>query len=474
VRRAIGRRPRLALLLAASASIAGISALDAEVGTTSTPTPATSPPGAIVAGSAADSSAWYCAGAAAAPSGSQAALLLTNPGAQGVSGMVQTVAAAGSSGSSQTTFTVPPDQQLTLPVSVGASTVSLQGGGVGVTEVVNGPLGWSLGPCASSTSDSWYFAHGSTASGDGMQVVLYNPTPTPAVADVSFVSASASLIVPPAYQGIPVAPGTVVVENVSDHVPNDLSLATEVTALSGALVAAELEETGAVGNGGMSVVEGANAPRSQWAFAENADTSGGGNVYTILNPGSRTVSVTVSIDLAQGQAAPLVVRVPPQSTAALTAQNETRIPAGTVFGLTFSAAGSGVVVARNSSVPGTPLPTTALTPAEAGMSRWLIPPVPPGQAPGALAVVDLAGHPVEVRIVGLGLPGHSALAPGSAPFTLKPGGVLVVSPSPAEPVGLSPVEVEANGPVAVELGVAPATSPGTGEVPAWPLAGPTA
>ncbi len=468
--RAVRGRPRLTLLLVASVSIAAISVVDAEAGTASSPRAPTAPAAAILAGPGASSSAWYCAGGAAVPTGSQASLLVTNPGRRPVSGTVET-AAVGASGSTRTPFIVAPGQQMALPVGAGASTVSLRGGGVGVTEAVNGPLGWSFGPCASSTSQSWYFAYGSTTSGDAMQVVLYNPTPTPAVADMSFVSSS-GLIAPPAYQGIPVSPGTAVVETVADHVLDNSSLATEVTVLSGSVVASELQETSAAASGGMSVVEGAAAPRSQWAFAQNADVSGGGNVYTILNPGSQTAKVTVSVDLTQGQAAPLAMNVPPQSTETFTAQDETRIPPATVFGLTFStASGSGIVVARSSSVPGTLLPTMGLTPAEPGASRWLVPPIPSGRAPGALAVVDLAGRPVHVRIAGFSLRGATRVA-GSGLLPLDPDGLLVVSSSSAVPLGSSPVEVEADGPVAVELGIAPARAPGTGEVPAWPVLGP--
>lgn len=452
------------MLVVALAAIAAVCAVNAEIAITASPKPAAPLASAIVAASDAGSSAWYCAGAAAAPSGDQAALLMTNPGPKAVAGTVSTVA-QNSSAVTRVDFSVPPDQQFDLPVGDGASTVLLRGGGVGVSEVVNGALGWSVGPCASTTSTSWYFAQGSTASGDGLQVSLYNPTPTPAVADVAFVSASAGSIVPPAYQGIPVEPGTVVVENVSDHVPNDPALASEVSVLSGSLVAAELDESGTVGSGGTSLVEGAVAPRPQWAFAQNADGAGGGNVYSIFNPGSRAASVTVSIALAQGQAAPLVVRVPPQSLSSVTAQDQTRIPAGTLFGLTFSTSSRrGIVVARQTSAPGTPLPATGVTPAEPAESRWLVPPVPSGLTPGTLAVIDLAGRPLRVRVLGFG--------PGSrSPHetTITPTGVLLVSSSPKAPVGWSPVEVEADGLVAVELGVAPTGSPGTGDVPAWPL-----
>lgn len=140
MRQASGRRPRLALLVVALAAIAAVCAVNAEIAITASPKPAAPLASAIVAASDAGSSAWYCAGAAAAPSGDQAALLMTNPGPKAVAGTVSTVA-QNSSAVTRVDFSVPPDQQFDLPVGDGASTVLLRGGGVGVSEVVNGALG---------------------------------------------------------------------------------------------------------------------------------------------------------------------------------------------------------------------------------------------------------------------------------------------------------------------------------------------
>jgi hypothetical protein len=188
-----------------------------------------------------------------------------------------------------------------------------------------------------------------------------------------------------------------------------------------------------------------------------------------LNPSTSAATVTVSIDMAQGQASPIVMHLPPQSTASLASQDQTRIPAGTTFGLVFSAqGGSGIVVSRLSS-SATGSPALGMNAAEpGGIRRWLVPPVPPGESPGSLAVVDLSPHPVRVSIDGFNT-GHGAAGGGTAGVTLDPGALRVVSASTAGLVGRSPVEVQADGPVAVELDPASPGVPGIATVPVWPL-----
>ena len=123
-----------------------------------------------------------------------------------------------------------------------------------------GPLGFSQAPCASRTARHLYFADGSTALGDGLSLSLFNPTATIAVVDVTFVTAT-GVLAPPAYQGIDIPGGALVTENIDDHVENIAHVATAVAALSGQVVATELESAGPAGSGGPSVVSGPAARR---------------------------------------------------------------------------------------------------------------------------------------------------------------------------------------------------------------------
>lgn len=426
---------------------------------------------AVISGSRASSSAWYCAGLAAAPSGATASVVMTNSGATSVTGELQ-ARAAGGSGSQGRGFAVPAAGELAVPEGAsGAAEVLLDGGGVGALEVVSGPLGWSAAPCAAQAAPAWYFAHGSTASGSTTQLALFNPSPADAVVNATFVSATKGVEAPPAFQGIPVPAGTVVVENVGDHVQDDASFGTEVTALSGAVVADEMIVTGTPGQGGMSILNGSPSPEARWAFAQNTDLTGGGNVFSILNPTNQAATVTVSISLAQGQAAPITLPVGANSVASLSAQDQTRIPTLAVFGAAFSSNGPGIVVSREAFVASGVAPNRGQSVASVGsQSRWLLPPIPPpGTSTWALGVLDVAGRPLRVTIAALQPSGRWTPLPGDRSVLVRPGALLVLGPNPAPPVGTLPVEVVADGPVVVELDPEPVAAPGTAVVPGWPF-----
>ena len=439
----------------------------------SAPAP-TVPASAVVAPAGASSSAWYCSATAGPPPGTSAVVLVTNAGRRPVKVDVKTFAvtkpagpAGGGAPSGSQSLAVPAGSQVAVPAPTGATEVLAHGGAVGVSEEFSGTLGWTDAPCADTTSSSWYFAQGRTASGAGLQVAVFNPLPTPAVADVAFVTTSGATVQPPAYQGVPLEPGAVVVENVGDHIP-DGGFAIEVTSPSGTVVADEVEESTGPGRW-MTVVAGVDAPATTWAFPQSPNVSGGNNEFTVFDPADSPATVTVSFALSQGRASPLVVHVAAHTTTAVDSAGETRIPAGSLFGLRFSSRGPGVVVGRGTYVPGaTPADTGMTQGLPGGLRRWLVPPTPPGRIPLWLAVYGLGSRSAHVRLLALGAAGRTA-SPDLV--TVPPNTVVTVPPSPTAPVGLLPLEVSADGPVAVELEPGPPGATGVGVIPAWPLLG---
>ncbi|MGH9030296.1 MAG: hypothetical protein ACRDV4_11870, partial [Acidimicrobiales bacterium] len=304
-----GRRLALLLIVVASLTAAGL--IDSLVGratraetSTSGATAQALATGSEVPSSRAESSAWFCAGGVTSGSVAPVTLELTNPTSRKVDGTVSAVSTTG--GAHEFAVSVPPHAQVSsAPSQAGsgswvAATVVFDGGGVGASEVVAGPLGWSAAPCASSASSHWYFAHGSTDSGSSLSLCLYNPLTTDAVVDVGLDSSTQGFVEPPAYQGIPVPGGSLVVENVGDHLLNDPSVGTEVTTLSGAVVATELLTTPLGSGGGTSLLLGAPSPAPRWEFPQSLDPSGGAVVFDVLNPSAKRVSVKVDIGLAEG------------------------------------------------------------------------------------------------------------------------------------------------------------------------------
>jgi hypothetical protein len=430
-----------------------------------------------------ESSAWFCAGGTGAQGGAPATIVLTNAGHHPVHGTLTAVSAPGAgaappapwAGAHTVSLTVPTDGQVTVGAdqlgSTGlvAAAVVLDGGGVAVSESVQSPLGWSMAPCAPTTGTNWYFAHGATAQGGGLILSLFNPAATDAVVNISLVSSTAGYLAPAAYQGVDIAPGSLVTENIGDHAPDDDAIATEVSTLSGAVVATELESSGAVGSGGISLTLGSPATASRWIFPQSTGIPGGTVAFHVLNPTTSPATVSVDIGLSQGAGAePLAMHIPAQSLVTLTGESQTRIPTGVPYSLTFTSAGTGIVVSRTVLAPaGSPasIPEIGDTSGvPGGSARWLLPAVvAPGNGAWALAVVDLGNKPATIKIV---TPSGRAI-PGQATRHVASASPLVIGPNPGAPFGTTPFEVRSDQPVAVELDALPVAEPGVVVVPSF-------
>jgi hypothetical protein len=468
---------RALLIVGILAVIVGIGVADGGAGAVGGATTGGTSPASSVAvpRSGAESSAWFCVGGTAGGGDGQATLLLTNPTPRPVTGTVTTV----STNSAAVALTVPvPARTETAvapaPGSPGgsmASTVVFNGGGIGVSQVLSGPLGFTNAPCASTTASHWYFADGSTVAPDTLTLSLFNPTDTVAVVDVSFV-VSTGLLAPPAYQGIDVPAGTLVTENIGDHVQNNPHVATMVTSLSGAVVAAELGAVGSAGKGGTSVVLGATTPSTTWSFAQNTDVTGGSTVFYVFNPSDRSARVMVKIGLEQGQAEPVVMDVPAGSVSTLDTAKLARLPVEVPFAMTFdSGGGVGIVVDREViASPLAPPPEVGEVAGEAGGSlQWLVPAeYSPSTGVSTLAVMDLSRGPVTVRLSTVS-PDGLVPVPGFKDVRVRPGTPLDVTPGAGVALGTEPMEIVSSGPVAVELDAVPVGSPGVVVSPALPL-----
>jgi hypothetical protein len=429
--------------------------------------------GVTVSASHAESSAWFCVGGTGPTGVALATVVLTNATARTVTGTLTAVPVGAAAHS--TAVSVAAHSQIgVVPTQVAtgdevAATVVMDGGGVGVSQVVSGPLGYSVSPCASTTSDQWFFADGSTASGP-LLLALFNPARTTAVVDIAFVSSS-GVVQPPAYQGIDVPGNSLVVENVGDHLRNVTDLATTVSALSGEVVAAQTQSYGSPGAGGPSVVLGALRPAPRWSFAQNTDVTGGATVFHIFNPSSRPVRLQVRFALQQGQAEPLVVRVAGQSVAIFDTAKVTRLPADIPYAVTFSARrGAGVIVARGIAAPaGTSPPQLGEVSGSPGEAeRFLLPAVTSPATQVSLAVVDLHATAATVT-VSMFSQGRTVPVPGFAHRVVRPGTPLIVTPAVGSAIGAQPVLLTADAPVAVEIDALPVGSSGIVVIPALPL-----
>ena len=439
-----------------------------------------------MAGAGAESSAWYCTGQSTGSAGSgvdPGQLVLANTTPRPVAATIDTVTDTGAT--EQTAVSVPARQtvvpSLTPPSSGSweAQIVTLAGGGVSVSQTVDGTSGWSVAPCQSTTSATWYFAGGSTEGTDGLNIALLNPTSIPVVVDMSFVTPSGTLH-PLNYQGIVLSPGQLVVEDVASEVQDMSSVSTAVATRTGRVVASELQTFSAPSTG-LSLVPGAIVPQAQWVIPQSQEPAGGVGDLDVFNPGSRAESVTVHLQLPSGPLHSLADRIAPGSTWILRTSSQTRIPDNTTYTTSIDATGGpGVVVARQVTIPSVAqTPQAGLANAVDGLAvsaasgEWVVPapgtsasPVTSGAAPDYLALANQSGKRERFAAFALTASGNKLLASG----VLGAGGTGILDGSALATAGFDPIVVRASGPMGVSEDVGPSAGIGVVTMPGIPLA----
>jgi hypothetical protein len=482
-RRRVAALPRLPILVVVAAVLLGAALIGHSSGSTAVPAPP-APVAALSAPVGSESSAWYCVGGTGQSGGaSDATLDLVNRGAAAVSGSEVVISDSGTTAT--VPISVPARSQVTETPSVAlsgswlAATVDLDGGGVTVSQSVNGADGWAESPCVSTTSPHWYFASGSTGAGSSLDLSLFNPTTTTAVVDLSFVTSVQGLTQPQPFQGIVVEPGALVVEPVGAYVQNEPAVATIATARSGRIVASMLEQTSDNGVSGISLRPGVPAPAADWAFPRSYDVTSGSTVFDIFNPSPYPERVQVDTRLASGPLTPFVQSVPGYSTWALSTTGQTRVPANADFATTISASGAGVVVDRVTSAPSTGAAPQwgSVTGVATGVPTphtWVLPApgtsADPATAGAAVASVDLlnpSAQKVTVAISAL-TPGADTPLAGLSSIVLTPYSFEVVESTALTPAGTNPLVVSASADVAVAQDLSPSAFAGIVSLPGIP------
>jgi Family of unknown function (DUF5719) len=459
------------------------------VGVKGTPAPvgAAPNPGALIGAPDAESTAWYCTGQSTAGGVSPGFLVLTNTTAKPVTADITAISDSGAT--AHAAAAVPPRGAVAPAIPALSSgsweseTVITSGGGVAVTQTISNVLGWSQAPCQSTTSDQWYFAGGSTAAANALYVSLLNPTSTPVVVDLSFVT-SAGTVHPINYQGIVLPAGQVAVENVTTEVQQTSTISTVVTTRTGRVVASEVQEiVGAGGtSGGVSLVPGVLAAQSHWAIPQAQEVPGASTEIDVFNPGTTSESVTVRFRLPSGALAPLTQKILPGTTWPIFTSTQTRIPANETYATAIDASGgSGVVVSRSVALAATatPPPQAGVVAAVGGVStdspsgEWLVPPpgtsaspAVTGAAPAYLALFNTSTTAETYNAAATTATGNKVVATG----TVAPGTTVLVSGSPLTAAGLNPIVVRASGPMAMSEDVGPSAGVGIVSMPGIPLA----
>ncbi len=450
---------------------------------TQVPAGAPANPVALVSAPDAESSAWYCTGQSLASGLSPGFLVLTNTTAKSVTGAITAVSDGGAAVHAAVAVpaygVVAPSLPSPSSGSWEAQTVTLSGGGVAVSQAVHGSSGWSEAPCQSTMAATWYFAGGTTANADPLYVSLLNPTPTPVVVDLAFVTPSGA-VHPINYQGIVLQAGQVQVINVASEVQNVSMVSTVVTTRTGRVVATEVQGFSG-GSGGLSLVPGASGPQAHWIIPQSQEVAGGSSAIDVFNPGTSVESVTVRLRLGSVPLAPLSARVAPGTTWELRTSSQTRIPDNATYSADIEATGGpGVVTARVVVLPASASsPQAGMAVAVDGLSStprtgaWVVPPPGPsanpvvsGATPHYLALVNTSGAVERYSASAMTASGAHPIATGM----VAPGALVLVSGSALSAVGLNQIAVVADGPMAVSEDVSPSGGVGVVTMPGIPLA----
>jgi Family of unknown function (DUF5719) len=431
----------------------------------------------------AESSAWYCTGqSTAAGQLAPGSVILTNTGPRTVTGTINAVTDTGAK--VEAGISVPARSQRIAAIPTPATgtwiseAVTLYGGGVAVTQATDGPTGWSESPCQSSTSQQWYFPSGVTTGSDALFVALFNPTSTPDVVDVGFVTPTGPMH-PINFQGIVLQPGQMQVESIAPFVQDKSSVSTTVVTRTGRLVASELQLLSGDGSG-LAIVPGSPRTEDAWTIPQSMEVAQGSSSVDVFNPGPIPEDVTVRIRLGSGPVAPFVARVSPDSTWVLPTSVQTRIPQGDPYATTIAARGGpGVVVGRVFLAPVTaPAPQGGLANAVDTLAsasptgRWVVPslgsstqPAVAGVSPNKLALTNL-GVGREAYVIDVMEPsGLRTVAQGEIEGLAS---LWLGSPVLSE-AGLSPLIVRASGRAAVSEDLGPTGTLGVVTMPGLAL-----
>lgn len=346
-----------------------------------------------------------------------------------------------------------------MPAGATASTFAFSGGGVTGTAIISGPQGWSTAPCASAVSSQWDFAGGATATGL-LDLSLYNPTAAPTVVGATFLTANGNVLIPQEYQGILLAPGQLVVENLGAYVQNQAVVATLVRASSGSLVATELDQMVVASGSGLALMSGTPGPSTTWRFAQTTAVQGGTVTLALANPNVEPVTVLVTVGLSGASVEPRRVRIPARTVASFTPSATAGWPLGSPYSLTVSSSAP-IVVGRTVVAPASAAsPQGGISPgATTTTEHWLV--VGPG-GPASPAVAGATRQSLAVAV-----PGPSAvdvtvtrLDNGAVTARARVTGHGTVVFGPDRVGGLDPLVVTASGPVTVEADDGPTGAPG--------------
>lgn len=310
-----------------------------------------------VASSSVASTAWYCAGPLPVGRGPQASsIAVANVGDRRARGQLILSSTRGERRTTSIAVGAHAEAVFGLPrTGAGANaavTVLVDSASVGVQEIVHGRTGPMAARCAVATGHTSYLAEGSTRGAANVALAIYDPGATPAVASVTFAT-SAGGVTPPAFQGIDVAPGGLVVLDVGHEVPSQLAVASTVQSTGGGVVVGAVIDAVVDHHLLTSLAGGSPGTSRQWQVAAAPLGATAGQGFSVLDPTSRPARIRISLAGSSPRVAggELTTEVP---AGAVVDVAPAALPGRSSAGATVTATGAPVVVGRELATVATP------------------------------------------------------------------------------------------------------------------------
>ncbi len=205
----------------------------------------------------------------------------------------------------------------------------VSGGGVVGAEVAADNT--AVAPCSAGGVTDWYAAGFDTLVGSSAVVSLFNPSATPAVVNVTTVTAN-GFSAPAPFQGLAVGPHAEVAVNLGSQIVDTANVGVHVNVLRGAVVAVGVQTSASTASfnvGQEALATSAGFPLVTTAANTRAQVR-------VANPNDVPASVTVAVALGTYQIAPETVEVPAYASAVVIITPNSAIPAAGFAALTLT------------------------------------------------------------------------------------------------------------------------------------------
>lgn len=373
------------------------------------------------------STSWFCPGAAGGDGIDAASVVVSNPSDVEITASVSFLS---DQPQQSENLVIAARSQLVVDalrgrtVGVGVPVVEIIGSVGTVEQNIVFAAGDVTSQCVSHTSASWYFADGFTSEGSSERLVLTNPFPESAVVNISFTT-EAGKRTPANLQGVILAPHSAKSISMNEMgAQNEPTVALNVQATSGQIVASRIQHYLGGGRLGYSATVGTPTPQRDWWFTSGRTGSTVNEKLIAYNPTDEEAQVTVTffgvgitngiaLDQAGTAASPSsAVTIPPGGVVAIKTDDIADLPKGDHAMLVSSLTTTGVVVEHVLSQITGGSSFTAITngiPGGLASTKWRVPSGLANGARNALTILNTTSLEGTLTISAVGPGGEVSL-----------------------------------------------------------------